>query len=109
MGGSMTLVPCCRRLAAALLIAAGAVALGAAAWPIPAGVKTMAVNGYDLAYVEEGKGEVLVLLHGASNDLRSFQLQMKPLGEKFRTISVSLRHYWPEPWSGDGEFSSEQQ
>jgi esterase len=105
----MTLAPRCRRLAAALLMTAGTVALGAAAWPVPAGVKTMAVNGYDLAYVEEGKGEVLVLIHGASNDLRSFQQQMKPLGEKYRTISVSLRHFWPEPWTGEGEFSSEQQ
>src|SRR5262249_25554504 len=26
-----------------------------------------------------------------------------------RVIAVSLRHFWPEPWKGEGEFSSRQQ
>jgi esterase len=91
------------------LLAVSAVLLAAAAWPVPAGIKTMTVNGYDLAYSERGSGETLILLHGASNDLRSFELQMEPLAKRFRVISVSLRHYWPEPWSGEGEFSARQQ
>jgi len=34
---------------------------------------------------------------------------MEPLAKHFRVISVSLRHYWPEPWIGTGDFSAKQQ
>jgi pimeloyl-ACP methyl ester carboxylesterase len=33
---------------------------------------------------------------------------MEPFSAKYRTIAVSLRHYFPEPWRGDGEFSLSQ-
>src|SRR4051812_39475370 len=97
------------RLLRSALLPLGALLLLGAAWPVPAGIKTMSVNGYDLAYVERGTGTPLILLHGASNDLRSFALQMEPLAKNFRVISISLRHYWPEPWDGKGEFSAKQQ
>jgi len=29
---------------------------------------------------------------------------MEPFSEKYHTIAVSLRHYHPEPWRGDGDF-----
>jgi len=97
------------RLLRALVLPLVPLLLLGAAWPIPAGVKTMSVNGYDLAYVERGTGTPLILLHGATNDLRSFEPQMEPLAKRFRVISISLRHYWPEPWNGEGAFSAAQQ
>jgi esterase len=98
-----------RRLLVALSLLGGAVTLLGAAWPLPPGVKSLKVNGYDLAYVEQGSGEPMILIHGASTDLRSFELQMAPLSAKYRVIAISLRHYWPEPWNGEGEFSARQQ
>jgi esterase len=77
-------------------------------WPLPAGVKSLAVNGYPMAYVEQGSGVPVVLVHGTNGDYRSWVHQMEPLGAKYRAISVSLRHYYPEPWDGTGEFSARQ-
>ena len=33
---------------------------------------------------------------------------MAPFGEHYRAIAVSLRHCYPEPWRGDGEFSLDE-
>jgi esterase len=100
--------PLCRLLMVLSLLVGAASVLGAA-WPLPPGVKSLPVNGYDLAYLERGSGEPMILIHGASTDLRSFELQMAPLAAKYRVIAISLRHYWPEPWDGEGEFSARQQ
>jgi pimeloyl-ACP methyl ester carboxylesterase len=79
-----------------------------APWPLPPGVKTLAVNGYPMAYVEQGAGVPVVLVHGTNGDYRSWVHQMEPLGARYRAVSVSLRHYYPEPWDGEGEFSARQ-
>jgi pimeloyl-ACP methyl ester carboxylesterase len=61
------------------------------------------VNGYDMAFVESGRGAALVLLHGTLCDWRFWGTQMTPLGQDFRVIAVSLRHYYPERWDGIGD------
>jgi esterase len=80
----------------------------AAPWPLPPGVKSLRVNGYPMAYVEHGAGVQVILVHGTNGDYRSFAPQMEPLGARCRAIAVSLRHYFPEPWDGEGEFSARQ-
>lgn len=61
------------------------------------------VNGYDMAYVERGKGDLLLLLHGSLSDHRHWAPQMAAFAAAgFRTVAVSLRHYWPERWDGSG-------
>jgi len=77
-------------------------------WPLPPGVKTLQVNGYPMAYVEHGAGAPIILVHGTNGDYRSFAPQMEPLGNQNRAIAVSLRHYFPEPWDGEGPFSARQ-
>ena len=72
-------------------------------------VKNVRVNGYDMAYVERGKGEPLVLVHGALSDYRTWLPLMSELSETNRTIAVSLRHYYPEKWQGEDNDLTMQQ
>jgi len=69
---------------------------------LPAEVKTLSVNGYDMAYVERGSGPVLLLVHGALSDYRTWSALMNELSAENRVIAVSLRHYYPERWDGQG-------
>jgi esterase len=82
---------------------APATAAAASRWPIPPGVKTIAVDGYPVAYAEAGTGETIVLLHGALVDHRLWWRQIESLSRTHRVIAPSLRHHWPEPWDGRGE------
>jgi pimeloyl-ACP methyl ester carboxylesterase len=70
---------------------------------------TVRVNGYDMAFVEEGDGSPLLLVHGTLGDYRHWAGQMGPFGANYRTIAVSLRHCWPEKWDGEGEDFTVQQ
>jgi esterase len=74
-------------------------------WTLPPGVNTLSANGYPMAYLERGSGPTVVLVHGAINDYRYWTPQLDTLASQFRVVSVSLRHYYPEPWNGEGEFS----
>ena len=69
---------------------------------LPPGVRALPVNGYDMAYVENGGGRPLIMVHGALTDYRSWSAQMEALGRSNRAVAVSLRHYFPERWDGKG-------
>lgn len=101
------------RYAAVALIATMLVACTSApvkpSWDLPPGVKTLPINGYPMAYVERGDGPVLLLVHGAVADYRTFSGQLESLSTKLRVIAVSLRHYYPERWDGKGSDFSERQ
>jgi non-heme chloroperoxidase len=64
-------------------------------------VKTIAVNGTNLAYIEQGQGPTLVLVHGTLIDYRYWAAQMDPFAERYRVIAVSLRHYYPNSSADD--------
>jgi pimeloyl-ACP methyl ester carboxylesterase len=64
-------------------------------------VKTTAVNGTNLAYIEQGQGPTLVLVHGTLIDYRYWAAQMDPFAERYRVIAVSLRHHYPNPSTDD--------
>src|SRR4051794_13632043 len=87
----------------------GASEPGQLTWELPAGVKTLTVNGYPMAYVERGAGPTLVLVHGAVSDYRTFAPQITSLSPRVHVIAVSLRHYYPERWNGKGSDFSERQ
>lgn len=70
---------------------------------------TLRVNGYDMAFVERGAGEPLLLVHGTLCDYCHWAAQMEPFGAQYRTIAVSLRHCWPEKWDGEGDDFTVQQ
>jgi pimeloyl-ACP methyl ester carboxylesterase len=83
--------------------------IAAAPWTLPAGVKTLEVNGYPIAFLESGTGEPVVLLHGSGADYRQWRQQMESPPRGFRLIAISLRHYYPERWDGTGNKFSEDQ
>ena len=64
---------------------------------------TRRVNGYDMAFVEQGSRDPLVLVHGTLGDYRNWAGQMAHFGARYRTIALSLRHCWPERWDGEGD------
>ncbi len=64
---------------------------------------TLDIGGYDMAYVEQGAGDPVVLVHGTLQDQRYWAPQMAAFGAKYRVIAVSLRHFWPEKWDGVGD------
>jgi esterase len=66
-------------------------------------MQSFRVNGYDMAYVETGKGPPSVLVHGTLGDFRTWNSVMGPLSAKHRVISISLRHFFPEHWEGVGD------
>ena len=63
---------------------------------------TLRVNGYDMAYLEIGRGPPLVCVHGTLGDFRTWSPVYGPLSKQRRVISVSLRHFFPEHWDGVG-------
>jgi pimeloyl-ACP methyl ester carboxylesterase len=69
-------------------------------------MKTLRVNGYDMAYLEIGEanaGPPLVCVHGSLNDFRVWSGVVGPLSKQHRVICVSLRHFFPEAWDGKGD------
>lgn len=64
-------------------------ALAAPKWPIPEGIKTIEVNGYDMAYQDTGSGIPLVLVHPVLHDYRTWDTQVPDFSKAYRTIAVS--------------------
>jgi esterase len=80
-----------------------------ASWPIPSDLKVVSVKDYPLTYAERGSGTPVILVHGSVTDYRAWTGVMDPLGERYHVIAPNLRHYYPEPWKGEGgNFSAEQ-
>ncbi len=53
------------------------------------------VGGVELHYIERGKGEPLILLHGGQGDFRSWQKQIDVFASGYRVISYSRRYHYP--------------
>jgi esterase len=66
-------------------------------------MQTLRVNGYDMAYLEVGRGPPLVCVHGTLGDFRTWSAVVGPLSKAHRVISLSLRHFFPEHWDGVGD------
>ena len=55
----------------------------------------MRVHGVELHYIEAGRGEPLILLHGGQGDYRSWEPQLQALSPHYRVISYSRRYHYP--------------
>ncbi|MEO5936013.1 MAG: alpha/beta fold hydrolase, partial [Terriglobales bacterium] len=61
------------------------------------------VNNTRLAFMEQGKGTPVVLVHGAMGDYRSWQQQIPALAKSYRVIAYSRRYHFPNPSTGKEE------
>ena len=65
-------------------------------------MKRARVNGTDINYIDIGQGPPLVCVHGSLCDYRIWSPVLGPLSTSHRVITPSLRHFFPEHWSGVG-------
>jgi pimeloyl-ACP methyl ester carboxylesterase len=63
------------------------------------------VNGYDLSVLEAGEAGAipLLLVHGSLCDQRIWTAQVAAFAGHYRVLALSLRHFWPEKWDGNGD------
>lgn len=67
-------------------------------------------NGTSLEYLERGRGEPVVLVHGSASDYRTWGRQLPSLSTHFRVINYSRRYHWPNPEIAAGtDYSMSQQ
>jgi pimeloyl-ACP methyl ester carboxylesterase/quercetin dioxygenase-like cupin family protein len=64
------------------------------------GTRVVKVGDYELAYVERGQGEPLILVHDALADLRSWSSQFNPFSDGYRVIAYSRRCHYPNICTG---------
>lgn len=55
---------------------------------------SIVVNGANLEYKEQGRGEPVVFVHGGLSDYRTWTSQMSGF-PGYRTITYSRRYHWP--------------
>lgn len=65
-------------------------------------VKRISVNGYELAYVEQGQGEPVVFVHGGLQDYRMWREQLPKFALHYRAIAYSRRNNYPNEVSPEG-------
>lgn len=66
-------------------------------------VKKLKVNDVELAYVEEGKGETIVFVHGGGvGDWRNWEVLRPLISGKYHYVSLSRRYHYPNLWMDDG-------
>src|SRR5262245_28609462 len=68
----------------------------AASPPLPP-IQTVRVGEVQLSYVEKGRGQPIVLLHGFGHDYRVWSAELEGLSKSYRVIAYSRRHNAPNP------------
>jgi len=65
--------------------------------------QTVSLNGARLAFVEQGKGELVVIVHGSLGDYRNWLGRLPRYAERYRAIALNRRGHYPNPWPDDYE------
>ena len=63
--------------------------------PTTPNLMNVQIDGRQLHYVEQGKGQPVIFVHGSLNDYRSWQFQIGPFSDKYRIVSYSRRFAYP--------------
>jgi non-heme chloroperoxidase len=74
-------------------------------------LKTVDVNGTQLHYMERGQDnnkQSVVFTHGAVSDYRAWQFQIEPFSQRYRVISYSRRHSYPNKVEDDFHFTADK-
>jgi len=58
-------------------------------------LKAVRANGAELHYVEQGRGDAVVFVHGGLEDYRAWQPQMEAFSRLYRTVAYSRRYNYP--------------
>jgi len=64
------------------------------------GARVLFVNGTELAYIERGQGQPVVLVHDTLGDYRSWAPQLTALSRSYRVIAYSRRYHYPNHSNG---------
>ncbi|MEP7029660.1 MAG: alpha/beta hydrolase [Pseudolabrys sp.] len=65
-------------------------------------------DGVKLYFEETGSGIPIVLVHEFAGDLRSYEMQMRYFGQRYRCIAYNARGYPPSDVPSDGEKYSQE-
>ncbi len=66
-------------------------------------MQQFSVNNTTLVGEERGTGELLILVHGAVGDYRSWENVLPLLATRYRTVTFSRRWHHPNPFPSNGE------
>jgi len=58
-------------------------------------IKSVFVNGDSLHYIDIGKGDAVIFVHGTLDDYRLWQMQMDTFAKNHRVIAYSRRYAYP--------------
>jgi pimeloyl-ACP methyl ester carboxylesterase len=58
-------------------------------------LKIVSVNGVSLHYLESGKGDPVVFVHGGLGDYREWSAQIEPFSKHYRVVDYSRRYDYP--------------
>jgi pimeloyl-ACP methyl ester carboxylesterase len=58
-------------------------------------IKSVFVNGDSLHYIDIGKGDPVVFVHGSLGDYRVWQMELDTFAKKYRVIAYSRRYAFP--------------
>jgi len=67
------------------------------------------LNGAEIAAVEQGSGPLIVFVHGAAGDWRTWEALRPLVAREARFVSYSRRDHWPNAWPDDGRSYSNRQ
>jgi pimeloyl-ACP methyl ester carboxylesterase len=71
-------------------------------------VKTIHANGLEFAYIEEGNGPLVLLLHGFPDSARTWEGVLPEIASSgFHAVAVFTRGYFPSDMASDGDYSME--
>ena len=70
-------------------------------------IKSAFVNGDSLHYIDIGKGETVMFIHGTLNDYRVWQMQLDTFSKDHRVIAYSRRYAFPnnQVYNDSADFS----
>ena len=65
-------------------------------------IKRISANGTELAYVELGKGDPIIFVHGGLQDYRMWSEHLPKFADRYRAIAYSRRNNFPNDVSPEG-------